>query len=309
MRIWKWVCVVLTTQALCGCAWFDRIGCEPRCHTATRSSSSVVDFLYPNASSNDGQTLPREDMVPQLRLPLRVGLAFLPPRNGLVALDAAHQDQLLERIRQHFSSRRFVSEIVIIPDYYLTRAGGFEGLLGVQRLYGIDLMALVSYDQAFHADENAWSLGYLTIVGAFVLKGDRHDISTLVDLAVVDPASRSLVLRAGGVDVRHGNTTFIDAERETREAGVQSFSTATDQMIEHFDTALTRFESDVRAGKANVRIVNSSNDTNRSHGGGGALGWTWVTLLSLLVAIRGVACLYPMSLSRERVGHRSTRIG
>lgn len=28
-------------------------------------------------------------------------------------------------------------------------------------------------------DENEWSLGYLTIVGAYVLKGIHHDVATL----------------------------------------------------------------------------------------------------------------------------------
>ena len=285
MRLSKLLCVVVVTQGLCGCTWVERLACEPHCQTTTRNSSSVVDFLYGQTS---GGALPREDAVPELRLPLRVGLAFLPPRNGQIALDAAHQNELLERIRQRFSTRHFVSEIVIIPDYYLGQRRGFEGLQGVQRLYGVDLMAVVSYDQATHGDENGWSLGYLTIVGAYMLKGDRHDISTLVDLAVVDPVSRSLVLRAGGVDVRHGNSTMIDAERDTRDAGVQGFSAATDQMIEHFDAALTQFEAQVRAGKANVRVVHKSTSAAPSggSGGGGALSWTLVTLLVGVVAIR-----------------------
>jgi rhombotail lipoprotein len=285
MRLWKFLTIVVMAESLCGCAWLERIGCEPHCQTATRNSSSLVDFLYPQAA---GGTVPRQDTVPELRLPLRVGLAFLPARDGRPALDAARQDQLLERIRQHFSDRRFVNEIVIIPDYYLAQRRGFEGLEGVQRLYGVDVMALVSYDQAVHGDENGWSLGYVTIVGAFVLKGDRYDISTLVDLAVVDPLSRSLVLRAGGVDVRHGNSTLIDADRETRDAGVQGFGAATDQMIEHFDVALAHMETEVRAGKANVRVVNKSNNMVPSRGGGGAgaLSWTWVTLLALAVARR-----------------------
>ena len=55
----------------------------------------------------------------------------------------------------------------------------------MQRLYAVDLMALVSYDQVTHGDTNEWSLGYLTIVGMYVLKGNRYDVSTVVDLAVV----------------------------------------------------------------------------------------------------------------------------
>lgn len=283
MRIWnsmKALCVAGLALSVSACGLLEHATCDPHCHASASSSSSLVEFLYPNSS-----TPPPRDAVPELHLPLRVGLAFLPGRGGQAALDAAHKEQLLERIRRRFNDRHFVSEIVVIPDYYLANRRGFEGLQGVQRLYGVDVMALVSYDQVLHEDNNNWSLGYLTIVGAFVLKGDRHDLSTLVDLAVVDPVSRSLVLRAGGVDVRHGSSTLIDEDRDSRDAALQGFSAATDQMIDHFDAALTRFESEVRAGRANVRVMNKS-DSGSGHGGGGALGWSWVALLLPMAAFR-----------------------
>jgi rhombotail lipoprotein len=262
MRLWKAVCAVVLVLSVSACA-------ELAYTHAGGSSSSLVEYLYPRNSRP-----PLQDTVPELRLPLRVGLAFLPAR-GVAPLDEAHQQQLMERIRQRFSSRPFVSQIVLIPDYYLGNQRGFQGLEGVQRLYGVDLMALVSYDQTLHESNTRWSLGYLTIAGAFILHGDRHDISTLVDLAVVDPGSRSLVLRAGGTDVRHGTATAINEDVASREAQVASFSAATDQMIDHFDTALDHFQSDVRAGKANVHVVHKSNLA----GGGGALGWSWIALL------------------------------
>jgi rhombotail lipoprotein len=228
-------------------------------------------------------------VIPQLRIPLRVGLAFLPSNNfdATGGLDAAHQEALLERIRQRFSSRKFVAEIVVIPDYYLQGHRGFEGLEGVQRLYGVDLMALVSYDQVVHTDENNWSLGYLTIVGAYVLKGSRHDVSTLVDLAVVDPVSHSLVLRAGGTSTSHGNTTLIDAARDTRSAAADGYNAATGEMIEHFDTALTKFESDVRSGNAPVQVVRKTDAARPGSGsGGGALDWPFVLVLLTLITFR-----------------------
>ena len=176
-----------------------------------------------------------------------------------------------------------LSEIVIIPDYYLAAQRGFAGLEAVQRLYSVDVMALVSYDQVMHAEQNNWSLGYLTIVGMYVLKGNRYDVSTLVDLAVVDPATRSLILRAGGIDTRHGNTTMIGERRESREAGGAAFSAASGQMIQHFDAALTDFEAQVRAGHANVRVV------RKDGSGGGAFTWPWLlALLAVAVArVRG----------------------
>lgn len=279
MRTWRAICVAIVGASLAGCAALGAPFCAPDCSASRHSSSSLVEFLYPN-----GQPPPPQDSVPELDVPLRVGLAFLPSRgNSANAPDAALREQLLERIQQHFRDRKFVSEIVVIPDYYLSSQRGFGGLEAVQRLYSLDVMALVSYDQVSHADENGWSLGYLTVVGAYVLKGDRYDVSTLVDLAVVDPATRSLVLRAGGIDSRHGNTTLIDQSRESREAAAAGFSAASDQMIEHFDSALSAFEAEVRAGRANVHVVRRS---ATGTGGAGALTWPWLVVLVVLVVAR-----------------------
>lgn len=279
MRAWRIVCVVILGASLGGCELLGAPFCAPNCNASRYSSSSLVEFLYPG-----GELPPREDSIPELHVPLRVGLTFLPAHGGAGGPDAALREELLERIRQRFSERKFVAEIVLIPDYYLSSQRGFDGLQGVQRLYAVDLMALVSYDQVTHADQNGWSLGYLTIVGAYLIKGDRYDVATLLDLAVVDPASRSLVLRAGGVDRRHGNIPLMSEPRESREAADAGFSAAADQMIEHFDTALGGFEAAVRAGRANVRIVHRGAAGGTA--GGGAITWPWLAVLAALVAGR-----------------------
>ena len=265
--------------SLSSCEAWNAARCYPNCRSEARASSSLVSFLYPS-----GDEPPEENRIPELHLPVRVGLAFLPTKEGsaMAGLEASHREALLERIRQRFDDRKFVKDIVIVPDYYLASAHGFEGLQGVQRLYNVDVMALVSFDQVTYRDDNKWSLGYLTIVGAYVLKGTRNDVTTLMDLAVVDPASRSILLRAGGTDDRHATTTLIDQSRESRAASAHSFSKATDQLIEHFDTALTEFEADVRAGKANVRVANASASGGEG-GGGGSLDLSWIALLASLV--------------------------
>lgn len=261
---------------LSGCALLEHTVCMPNCTSQQRHTSSLVNFLYP-----DGNPVPPANTVPELHVPLRVGLAFLPSQagSGPAAIDAAQKQELLERIRQRFASRKFVSEIVIIPDYYLTGERGFAGLDGVQRLYNIDVMALVSYDQVTHTDDNRLSLGYLTIVGAYVLPGSSQSSATLVDLAVVDPATRSLILRAGGTWSSHGTSTLIEADRNARKASAEGFAAATDQMIANFDAALTGFENDVHEGKANLRIVTGS--TSGSRGGGAAGPWELAGLLGL----------------------------
>jgi rhombotail lipoprotein len=262
---------------LSGCTLVQHAYCTPNCTTQQHHSSSLVSFLYP-----DGKAVPPGNTVPELHLPLRVGLAFLPSQAALgpSPIDAAQKQELLERIRQRFASRKFVGEIVIVPDYYLANERGFTGLEGVQRLYNIDVMALVSYDQVTHTDDNKLSLGYLTIVGAYFLPGSSQSATTLVDLAVVDPATRSLILRAGGTSSSHGTSTLVDADRNARKASADGFAAATDQMIENFDAALTTFENDVHEGKAHVKIVHPS--ASRGGGGGGAAGpWDLLGLLGL----------------------------
>jgi len=264
--------------------------CAPNCRTQVHNSSSLVSYLYPN-----GALPPHDNSVPELHVPLRVGLAFLPSQGGAGAaqLDEAHKEVLLERIRERFKSRPFVSEIVIIPDYYLQSSRGYVGLAGVQRLYNVDLMALVSYDQVTETSDTRSSLAYLTIVGAYFIPGSVNDTTTLVDLAVVDPQTRSLVLRAGGTDTNHHSTTLIDMQREIRHDSGASFDAATNQMIEHFDTALVAFEQQVHEGKARIHVV----ARDAAHGGGGG-AWSLGELAGGIVLV---------ALSRRRAARRSPR--
>jgi rhombotail lipoprotein len=250
-------------------------GCVTFTPHENRRSSSLVSFLYP-----DGQLPPPGQAVPELHLPLRVGLAFLPSAPGSDgALDEAHKAELLEHIRQHFVDRKFVSEIAIIPDYYLAAGGGYGGLEGLKRLYTFDVLALVSYDQVTNIEANRKSLSYLTILGAFVINGNEHDTATLVDLAVVDPATRSLIVRAGGTDTRRASSALVKVSEDVRLESVASFDAAAERMLGNFDVALTAFEKSVQEGKASVKVVDR-------RGGGGVLDVTTLALLLLLLAAR-----------------------
>ena len=118
-----------------------------------------------------------------------------------------------------------------------------------------------------------------------MLKGSHHDVATLVDLAVVDPVTQSLILRAGGTDSRARNSTLVDQPRAAREASAASFATATTQMIDNCAVALTRVEADVRAGKANVRVAKRSSSSGSS-GGGGSFAPLALGLLAMLIVAR-----------------------
>lgn len=284
MNVRTLLILVILGTPLGGCVLSGPPGCTPYCAGPARQSSSLVGFLYP-----DGSAPPRDNTIPKLPVPLRVGLAFLPSAYGGAGPSAAEKEALLERIRARFLSRKFIGGITVIPDYYLANGRGFAGLEGLTRLYDVDVVALVSYDQVTYANDMKYrSLAYLTIVGAFVVNGSEHDVTTLVDLAVVDPQTRSLLLRAGGTDSQHGVSTLIERGKDLRLASAGGLSAATDAMIEHFDLALAHFETDVGAGTARVLLVNRDGS---ARGGGGACGIAWTALLAasvLLARVGGV---------------------
>jgi rhombotail lipoprotein len=264
--------------ALGGCAGMFSHG-GPRHHR----SSSLVDYLYA------GKRPPAEVATPVLNLPLTVGLAFLPPAAGPGTLDATEKNRILDQVRERFKGRRFVREIVPIPDYYLQGQRGFGGLESLQRLYNLDLVALVSYDQVANQHANELSLAYLTIVGAYLFPGTSQDVSTLVDLAVIHPASQSLVLRAAGMDSRSGVSTEAGSEGRLRERSVRGFQAAAAQMIDRFDSELLRFEQDVRDGKARVKVA----------GGAGSFDWL---ALALLAALGGTRIMLSLRTAAVRKG-------
>jgi rhombotail lipoprotein len=244
------------------------------------TSSSLVEFLYP-----DGEVPPRHDtQVPHLRLPLRVGLAFVPETRNSGYRDAALPEalkmQALEQVRAAFAERPYVREIVIVPDAYLRHGpGGFQTLEQLGRLYGLDVLALVSFDQVSAASERQSSLLYWTLVGAYVVKGNRNGVSTFVDTAVFDVSTRKLLLRAPGLDQAGANSTIVEAGRVMRETRDASFVRAMDDMSANLDRELEAFHTRLREQPQSVRVSGRLRD-------GGSPAWTLLLTLFAAAASR-----------------------
>jgi rhombotail lipoprotein len=277
LRKVKLLVVATLSLALGGCAWMDNYRGR-----SAQTSTPLVDFLY-----TDGR-VPEQDAQPELHLPIRVGVSFLPSDNGTQYFQpgAVDRQKVLTAVREHFKSLTYVSEIVIIPDYYLHKGKG-DGLAQIEqlsRLYHIDLFALVSYDQIQNAYQNDRALAYWTIVGAYFVRGDRNETHTLLDMAVIDPKSRALVMRAGGTSALKGNVTGVEAQQHAVAQSARGFELATEQLIVNFSRELTDFEQRVRDGTAPVKVVRQSTKS----GGAGALDPLLLAVLaSCLIAIRG----------------------
>ncbi len=266
--------VTSLTLALTGCGILSGNECLFRCAEKRASSTPLVQFLY-----GDARRLPKVDTAVTLQLPIRVGLAFLPSRTGNPdeGPTPTERERILGAIRTSFSDLPYVSEIVPVPSYYfdMARDNGMQQLEQLARLQKLDLMALISYDQRTQVSENRRSFAYLTIVGALVVKGNHNETQTIIDLAVVEPVGRSLVLRSGGVSSTANTVTAIDQPGKLRKQQRVGFDQATDALIGNFRTELTGFESRVRAGTADVKVVRQA----RGGGGGGSLDLMLLALL------------------------------
>jgi rhombotail lipoprotein len=244
--------------------------------------SSVVDFLYPKGSS-----IVVEPTVPTLNIPVKVGIAFVPEKlsrsRGVTLwsrilggdlfiigggeLAEAEKSDLLEKVADNFRKYEFVSEIEVIPSAYLTEGGSFQNLDQIRTIYGIDIIALVSYDQVQFTDEGLLSLTYWTLVGAYVVSGEKNDTSTMLDTAVYDIESRNMLFRAPGTSKIKGRSTPINLSEELREDSINGFKEAAAKMTANLDLQLTNFREKIKEEPERVKLVH-----RKGFSGVGALG-------------------------------------
>lgn len=251
------------------------------------ASSSLVDYLYP-----EGRVPPDfDETIPHLELPLHVGVAFVPGQSSYGTLSEATKMQLLENVKAAFVGREYISGIEVIPDTYLRSSRGVTGMQQVARLYGVDVMALVSYDQVAVSEENAAGLLYWTIVGAYVIKATSNEVQTFVDTAVFDVPTAKLLFRAPGSNVTADRSTLVEAGETVRKTRDASFAAAMEQMTGNLDAELERFNERV---KQDPTVASTA--WKPGHGGGGAFGWL---LLALLMAAGVSAAAATTAVSRS----------
>lgn len=253
---------------------------QPDYSTGMRSgvSSSLVDYLYP-----DGETPPDyAETIPHLNLPLRVGLAFVPGRFSQDEISEATRIELLDGVKQAFVEHDYIEHIEVIPDIYLRSSRGMEGMQQVARLYGVDVMALVSYDQVTVSTDNSAAFLYWTIVGAYIIQGTDNEVHTFVDTAVFDVDTTKLLFRAPGVDKASDRSTAIGTENVIREQSAASFAAAVDVMTVNLGDELIRFEERVAD---NPMLASVS--YKEGYGGMGSFDG-WILLVLVLLAVFGI---------------------
>lgn len=207
------------------------------------ASSSLVDYLYPKGEERTAKT----PQIPVLQLPVNVGIAFIPSDNNAGgAVTTGEQLALLDKVKQSFAQYEYINRIEVIPSTYLAGDKGFDSLDQVSRIYDVDIMALVSYDQLTRTNDNNAALLYWTIVGMYVIPASDTKVQTFVDTAVFDLTSRSLLLRAPGLSKTEDRSTAINVGKVTNQKSAEGFSIAVDDMIVNLNNELARFKTRVK---------------------------------------------------------------
>jgi len=278
------ILVLVLATALGACAGWQR----PK-HYA----SSVVEYLYPNKAE------PVETpTVPVLTLPMKVAIAFVPEyepgragyrpyttlRSSGAALSETEKMRLMRQVAAEFKEYTFVKSIEVIPSAYLRPRGSFANLDQIRTMYGVDAIALLSYDQVQFTDEGLLSLTYWTLVGAYVVRGEKNDTQTMMDAAVYHIPSRKMLFRAPGTSHISGSATPINLSEELRADSRKSFDEASRMMTVALKDQLNAFTDRVKASPQEFKVVQRSG-TGGARTGGGAIGLDMLALIGVLAGL------------------------
>jgi rhombotail lipoprotein len=269
MKQWiNFLVLAALAVAWTGCAWT-----QPRTH----QRASVVEYLYPDKRP----PAPRPD-VPVLSLPLEVGIAFVPDLasgpSAESALTEKQKVELLDRVAENFRKHNFIRNVTVIPSQYLSPRGGFDNLEQVATMFGMDVVALVSYDQIQFTDDHqllTWS--YLTLVGAYVVQGERNTTHTMVDAAVFHIPSRRLLFRAPGISRIQRASTPVDLQVTRRQDRHAGFERAARDLSVNLEKQLNGFKEQVRKSPEQYTVV-----TRPGYSGLGAIDG-WIILAALIM--------------------------
>lgn len=228
-----WLCwFVFGAVLVAGCASWKQ-------EHKQRQAASVIEFLYPSADSSQAVALAS---VAELKIPLRIGLAFVPDSSHPnFRITEAERVDLLDRVRQAFALYPFVSSIEVVPSSYLQPGGSFDNIDRVARMLSLDCVALMSYDQMQFADATGWAWLYWTGIGAYMVPADRYDVLTSIEAAVFDVRSRKLLMRAGGTSQVKGHAPMMGLPAKARDARGEGFRQALEKLIPNLHAEVQAF--------------------------------------------------------------------
>jgi len=178
---------------------------------------------------------------------------------------------------------------------------GFDNVNQLVPALGIDLIALVSYDQFQFSESGRSAWTYWTIVGAYVVKGEKNETRTILNTVVYDIPSRAMLFNASGESSVQGRSLPGQIDKALREGSERGFEMATDDLIAQLDSALRQFQTQAASGTVRGRgtpaitMIDEAGRPVTSGGGAGAL-----PPIEALWAVMLVSIAWITRRSRER---------
>jgi len=202
-------------------------------------------------------------------LPLRVGIVFIPET---AAKDADYRElrwvaasispftekdklALMEQIGRSFKQYPFVKSVEIIPSQYLVPGGSFDNLDQIRTMFGTDVIVLLSYDQVQSTGEGAATFTYWTIVGAYVVEGERNTTKTMLDAVVYHLPNRKLLFRAPGYSEVRAGSTPVGLSEELRLDSIKGFQLAATNLVTSLQEQLVVFKDRIKEEPEELKVT------------------------------------------------------
>jgi rhombotail lipoprotein len=154
----------------------------------------------------------------------------------------------------------------VIPTPYLKDRGGFDNLRQIAKLFNLEVIALLSYDQIQYSEPNKLAMLYWTGIGVYLVPGDQYDIHTVLEATVFDVRTRKLLFRAPGTSTVKGSAAWIKFSDSSRQARSEGFEKALQQLIPNVDAALQGFRKQAQHDPAIKLSLPAGYDPNALRG-------------------------------------------
>ena len=243
MRCIMVLCLMALLASIVSC-----VNSQPKLQSHYKTS--MIRFLGPDDSLTEAQ----KAIVPTITVPLKVGFAFAPSLDYGKGFPEEERMELMQEIASHFREFKFVEAIELIPSLYLEEGGGFANLDKLKQLFDIDVIMLLSYDQSQFHDTGALSITYWTIIGAYIVEGEKNDTHTLMDAALFHIPSRKMLFRASGTDHIKSRATPINLSEEAREDSLAGFRQASIELTSNLQLKLYEFRKVIRSGSGKFKL-------------------------------------------------------
>lgn len=212
--------------------------------------TSIIRFLGPEENTIKNQTA----MDLTITVPLKLGIAFVPSSDYGEDFPEKERMNLMQKIASQFKKYKFVESIEMIPSLYLEEGGGFSNLDKLRRLFDIDVIMLLSYNQSQFKDQGALSISYWTLIGIYFVKGEKNDTYTLMDAALFHIPKRQMLFRASGANHIKNSATLINLSEQAREDSLIGFRQASMDLTKNLEKKLYNFRKMIRSASGKFKL-------------------------------------------------------